>query len=207
MIKASHHPLVYPFFLWYSRRLIRRHFDRVNVVGDALPTKGAILLLANHISWWDGFWVAFLNTKHFGRLFHVMMTEEQLRKHPYFSRCGAFSIRKGHRSQVESLAYAASLLDVPTSLVLLFPQGVIHSLYQAPLHFERGVRQVLAKAAVTDCHVVFLLSLPDYLATRKPSLTLYYERYAGPCDNLEQVETAYQAFQTRCLTRQSLLVE
>ena len=51
MIKASHHPLVYPFFLWYSRRLIRRHFDRVNVVGDALPTKGSILLLANHISW------------------------------------------------------------------------------------------------------------------------------------------------------------
>ncbi|HBL72204.1 MAG TPA: glycerol acyltransferase [Bacteroidales bacterium] len=206
MIKASHHPLIYPFFLWYSRRLIRRHFDRVNVVGDAFPTNGAILLLANHISWWDGFWVAYLNKKHFGRLFHVMMTEEQLQKYPYFSRCGAFSIRKGHRSQVESLDYAARLLEDPANLLLFFPQGVIHSLYQAPMHFEKGVERVLTKAATTDCQVVFLLSLPDYLATKKPSLTLYYERYTGPYDNLDQVEAAYQAFQSRCLTRQSLLV-
>lgn len=206
MIKASHHPLVYPFFLWYSRRLIRRHFERVELVGDVLPTTGSILLLANHISWWDGFWVAYLNAKRFGRLFHVMMTEEQLQKHRYFSQCGAFSIRKGHRSQVDSLTYAASLLEAPANLVLLFPQGVIHSLYQVPLRFEKGVGQVLAKVANTDCHVVFQLSLPDYLATKKPGLTLYYERYTGPRDNLDQVEAAYQTFQTRCLHRQSLLV-
>jgi len=55
MIKAKHHPVIYPIFKWLSRFLIKRNFNTVQIETDYIENDCPVLLVANHISWWDGF--------------------------------------------------------------------------------------------------------------------------------------------------------
>jgi hypothetical protein len=51
------------------------------------------------------------------------MPEEQLATRMFLNKAGAFSIKPGSRSAIESLNYASSLLYEPENLVVVFPQG------------------------------------------------------------------------------------
>ena len=77
--KASHHRVIYPFLQLYSLWKIKINFHRVFVSGDFEEKGLPVLLISNHISWWDGFWVVYLNIKLFHRKFYFMMLEEELR--------------------------------------------------------------------------------------------------------------------------------
>ncbi|MEO1448923.1 MAG: hypothetical protein AAFV07_05305, partial [Bacteroidota bacterium] len=72
-------------------------FDHVEVMMDKLSVAKdkSILLVGNHISWWDGFWPIWLNARHIGKQYHVMMLEEQLRPRMFMTKGGAFSIQPG----------------------------------------------------------------------------------------------------------------
>jgi 1-acyl-sn-glycerol-3-phosphate acyltransferase len=63
ILKASHHPVIYPFFQLYSFLKIRWNFREVNIIHDFRDKGLPILIISNHISWWDGFWVVYLNLK------------------------------------------------------------------------------------------------------------------------------------------------
>ena len=82
ILKASHHPFYYPFFQFYSWLKIKMHFHNVSVSHDFREKGLPILMISNHFSWWDGFWVVYLNLKLLHRkFFFFMMLEEELRKH------------------------------------------------------------------------------------------------------------------------------
>ena len=97
MIHAKHHPVIYPIFRGLTRFLLHRHFNNINIEGKIKNSNKAILLIANHISWWDGFWMMQLNLKQGHHKFHFMMLEEQLKKHWYFKYTGGFSIKKKNK--------------------------------------------------------------------------------------------------------------
>ena len=78
MLEAKHHFFFYPFFQHYSSWKIGRNFHEVKVIGTFDDQQLPILLLANHVSWWDGFWIMNLDMKVLKRKFHFMMLEEQL---------------------------------------------------------------------------------------------------------------------------------
>ncbi len=143
-------------------------------MGDVptLPADRAVLLVANHGTWWDGFFVYLLNRLIFRRTLHLMMLEEQLRRYPFFRRVGAFGIRQGFpRDVVAALRYAARILASPGNAVCIFPQGVLAPGGIRPLGFRRGIERILQihGGAVTLLPVAIRC---EFLGDRKPTAYL-----------------------------------
>lgn len=206
MIEARHNLLIYSFFRWYSGRMIRKHFRRVEFKGHWNDEGGPLLILANHVSWWDGFWIAHLNHTLLKRKLHFMMLEENLRKHWYFSYCGGFSIQKGRRSVLLSLEYAARLLTSPRNMLFLFPQGELESMHQQEIRFENGVERLLSLCPA-GVQVLFLANLVDYGPHPKPALHMYLQSFDSENLTSASLEEAYGGFYRDCLSKQSANME
>lgn len=193
MIKGRHHWFLYPFFVWYGWMRMKRHFKKIHIAGKALENELSILLISNHFSWWDGFFIASLNKKKFHKKFHVMMLEDQLKKNWFFQYTGAFSVRKNSKSIIESLTYATELLQNPGNLITYFPQGQFESVNQEKLHFEKGVEWLL-KNLKNEVQVIFVANQVDYFESAKPHLFMHFETYDYRGKNLREIEDDYNAF-------------
>ncbi len=108
---------------FYIRLILRLDFQEVRVLGETSETDRPVLLIPNHISWWDGFFAWHLNRTVFHKRFHIMMLEKELAPRLFFSRVGAFSINKSGKGMVESLNFAANLLNNEQNMVVFFSSG------------------------------------------------------------------------------------
>ncbi|MFW5706793.1 MAG: lysophospholipid acyltransferase family protein [Bacteroidota bacterium] len=196
MIEAKHSRWFNSLFDLYLYYAFKRHFSKIEIVGEVEDRGLPILIIANHISWWDGFWLKHLNKKLFRRQLFVMMLEEQLRKNMFLRKLGAFSIRKGSRDMGNSLAYAANILKDPSHVLFLFPQGEIQSQYEFPLKFQNGWGRILARQQ-SPIQIVMVAHLLDYLSANKPKLTQYIyspEQTSGfSCPDLEKTYNDFLA--------------
>lgn len=198
ILKASHHPVIYPFFQLYTLWKIRRNFHAVFVTGEFKEKHLPVLLISNHISWWDGFWAMYLNLKLFRRRFFFMMLEEQLRKHKFFNKTGGFSVRKGSRTIIETLDYTAGLLEDKKNLVLMFPQGTIESIYYNDFSFEKGIEHILKKVS-GKVQILFLINLIDYFSNPRPGLYMYFKEYQGSDFSSENLGKEFSDFHAACI--------
>ena len=83
-----------------------------------------MVLLMNHSTWWDGFFVYLLNKQSFQWTVYQTMLEEQLSKYKLFAKTGAYPIKLKHRQGiVESLEHTNRLLNKGVPLISIFPQG------------------------------------------------------------------------------------
>ncbi|MEE4177659.1 MAG: lysophospholipid acyltransferase family protein [Bacteroides sp.] len=204
MIKASHHPFYLAFFGTFIRLFLRLQFRKVSVHGSIDAPGKSLLVIGNHFSWWDGFFPLYVRKKVFKRKLHVMILEEQLSQRLFLARMGAFSIKKGSRSAIESLNYASSLLGEPENMVLLFPQGRFQSHHQHPLSFEHGWLRI-PKNVKGPFQMVFMAYLTDYFDHPRPELNLYLEDYTLPEDlNPQIIENDYNTFLKHCIEQQNL---
>lgn len=129
---------------WRAARQFHGWRFRADDLAALRSRERPLLFLANHTSWWDGFFALELGHR-FGQAFYVMMQQDQLAAIPFFARCGAFSMDREHpRQAMRDLKYAASLLT-PGHGVWVFPQGV-RSPAGAPLKLEAGVGRLAAWA-------------------------------------------------------------
>lgn len=200
MLKSRHHFIVYPFFQHYTRYLLRTRYNTVSIENHFADNGNAVLLIGNHVGWWDGFWAMYLNLKVLKRKFHFMMLEAQLMRYRFFNYTGAFSVNKGSRSVVESIRYASDLLNDSKNMLLMYPQGSLHSMYEHHFSFEQGIDRIL-KNRERKVQVVFSANLVDCFTEPKPSLSIYTENYEGAF-TVEALEHAYNDFYTRCLEKQ-----
>jgi 1-acyl-sn-glycerol-3-phosphate acyltransferase len=147
MIPARHERWAEWLFYRYVRRLLRRSFHRLRLLGELPgldPTK-PLLIVPNHGTWWDGFFVYLLNRLLFGRRLHLMMLEEQLARYGFFQRVGAFGIRPGlPRSVLDTLRYSAGVLQDARNALCVFPQGELRYHALRPLGFRRGLERILS---------------------------------------------------------------
>jgi 1-acyl-sn-glycerol-3-phosphate acyltransferase len=157
-----------------------------------------VLVLSNHFSWWDGFWVVYLNYKYFNRTFNFMMLEEELKKRMFFTRTGGFSIKKGSKSVIETIEYTAELLSDKKNLVLLFPQGEMKSMYTTYMKFEKGIEHIIKKIP-NKIHLVFLVNLVDYFSSQKPGLYTYYREYMDEDFTTVKLENEFNKFYSECI--------
>lgn len=203
MIEARHTLLGKWMGRYYAGYRLERAFRSVRLVGDWQDREGAVLLIANHFSWWDGFIQYRLNREVFGKKFHVMMQEDQLLKYKLLRQGGAFSMPKGSRRMLESLRYAAGLLGDAGNLVLLFPQGELQSLYTSPFRFHKGLEYLLEEAQ-GPIQLVFNVNLIDYFSRKRPALSVYYRACeAGRAGGgLRLIEEAFNAYAGECKQRQ-----
>ena len=105
-----------------------------------------LLLLPNHSTWWDGFFVYALNKKILHRKLYLMMLEKQLRNFSFFSKVGAYSIDPGSLSGVKnSIQYTTRILsEEKDTMICLFAQGVLSPWFKRPLEFQRGFETVIS---------------------------------------------------------------
>ncbi|MFW5663564.1 MAG: lysophospholipid acyltransferase family protein [bacterium] len=202
MIEARHSQWFKRIFSLYLSFAFKRSFRRIETIGSFNDRRIPLLVIANHISWWDGFWIFHLNQKLLSRKLYVMMLEEQLRQNRFFTKLGAFSIRKNSRDMVKSLEYASGILQNPQSFLLLYPQGAIHSQYDAPLNFQKGWGRILSRVK-NPIQVLMVVHLLDYFSDPKPTLRQYiFSPEQTEHFNCDQLESIYNDFYHQCLEKQ-----
>lgn len=172
MIRAQHRLWADIVFQPYLTGLFKRNFHEIQLLGTLpeIPNNLPLLLLPNHSTWWDGFFVYLLNKRVFHRTAYLMMLEAQLSKYKFFAKIGAYSIEPEHRRDViESLKYTVELLSRKMSLVAIFPQGELLPWYTRPLGYKRGVEWVLRKYG-KPVTVLPLAIRTEFLGEKRPSV-------------------------------------
>lgn len=193
MIYPQKNKIVSWFFHNYILNIVKRNFKQINYNTPELDANRSVLLLANHYSWWDGFLMYYLNYKLFKKRFYIMVMEDTMQKVSFFKYMGAFSVNKKSRGMLDSLNYAAQLLNDPENLVLIFPQGKLYSNFTDIVKFEQGLSRII-KGAAGKFQTVFVASFIESLQYKKPSVTIYVkpETLSYSDKNIEELQGAYQ---------------
>lgn len=198
IIKASHSRFYNWFYGFYAKKAIAANFHDIHVELPEINFEKSLLVLANHHSWWDGFWIMRLNQLYWRKIFYVMMLKEQLVKHRTFSKAGAYSVEPESRSIVESINYTSELLLSQQNMVLLFPQGEIQSQQIDRPGFEQGVKRIVDRLDATD--VLLLNTFVDYFSHKQISLFCYGKLL----DDVSQVENEFVDFYIKSRQKQAL---
>lgn len=172
MIPARRVPWMSNVFAKYMRYRMRKAFNRIEVMPFEAKPGHSILLLCNHFSWWDGFFGNYLAYWHLHRNLYIMMQHDHLEKRWLFNYFGGFSIEKGTREMVQSLQYAAGLLNDPQNLVVVFPQGELISNHATEVGIERGIDRLI-KNIKGPCQIIYSCVLIDYFESLKPSAYIH----------------------------------
>ena len=172
MIRAQHCLWADIIFQPYLTWLFKRNFHEIQLLGTPpeIPDELPVLLLPNHSTWWDGFFVYLLNKKIFRRTPYLMMLEKQLSKYKFFAKIGAYSIEpENRRNIIESLEYTVELLNREMPLVSVFPQGQLLPWHTRPLGYKRGVEWIL-RTYGKSVTVLPLAIRTEFLGEKRPSV-------------------------------------
>jgi len=177
----------------YTRWLVSRKFHELIFNTIEFDKNKSILFLANHFSFWDGLVLHCVNEKLFRKNFYVMVNEETTYKLNYLRFGGAFSINKNSRKMLESLDYAARLLNDPQNMVLLFPQGKLYSNLVEDIKFGKGISRVMNKAD-GKFQLIFAATFIQYYKHKKQSINVYLKNETGyyPGKSTDELKDAYQ---------------
>jgi hypothetical protein len=127
------------FFLPWMRTRID---IRITGLPPELEPGRPVLIIANHVSWWDGFLLHEVHRALRPRApLHTVMLESELRQHRLLRSLGAVGI---HPESAASVARCIRTLRGrlerrPDSMVAFFPQGRIWPAAMRPLGFRKGV--------------------------------------------------------------------
>ena len=168
MLQSRKSTFIFKLYSWYLSNIINRDFSGFTFNDPNIKEDEAVLLLANHFSWWDGFLMFHINKKLFKKKFHVLVTDEDYYKHPFLKYMGAFAADKKGKDTLETLIHAGKLLDDPANLVLIFPQGRLYASSVPSVSFEKGIMQVF-NASAKKFQIVFSATSMNH-AKRKPQL-------------------------------------
>lgn len=120
-----------------------------------------------------------------------MVTEENYKQVAFLKYLGAFPVNKNSRSLRSSLEYAGKLLDGNNNLLLIFPQGKLHSNHVNEIEFEKGLIH-LVNFSRKDFQFIFSASLVDYFEKRKPAIGCYLKTWHTDLPpDLESITNAY----------------
>lgn len=206
MIKPRQNKLITAFFNRYIGFIIARNFTKLNYNIPQLNSKLPVLLIANHFSWWDGFILYHINKMVFKRTFHIMVREDTMQKNGFMKYLGAFSIPQG-KQMVTSLNYAALLLSQPGNMVVVFPQGKLHSNFIDKVDFEKGLQRIIQNTDA-DFQYLFAASFIENFQHKKPSVYCNFKT-AGKNDfaTFDELKKAYQQhYQTAKLNQTTIAV-
>lgn len=141
------------------------------------PPDAPLLLVANHIGWWDGFALLALR----GRLrpqapHYTVMLARELRRQPIFRWLGALPVAPESPASVRRLLRTLAVLRQrsPRLTLAYFPQGRIWPSYRRPLGFRRGLDAVAR--ALAPCWIVPCALHAEPLTERRPTLFVLADR-------------------------------
>lgn len=176
---------------YYVKWIVARQFHEVLFNDVEIDKSKSVLLVANHFSFWDGLILYCVTEKLLKKRYHVMVEEKTVHMLHYLKFAGAFSVTKKSRDIIESLDYAARLLDDPQNLVLIFPQGKLFSNYVDDVRFDKGVFRIMQKAQ-GKYQLLFASTFIQYFKHKKSTATVYLKRDNNNYPNIAGLKEAYQ---------------
>lgn len=207
MYQPKRNTIVYRFFSWYIQYIIKKDFSAFNYDRIGAKQDAAILILANHFSWWDGFFIFYINKRVFRKNFHVLVNAENYNNVGFLKYLGAFAAESKGKDVLETLNYAGKLLDDRNNLVLLFPQGKLYSNHLKSITFEKGVMQMI-NASQKKINIIFAATFIDYFAKRKPSATTYLQNWeTEEYVSLQLLKSAYNKHYDQSVMKQTQITE
>jgi 1-acyl-sn-glycerol-3-phosphate acyltransferase len=126
------------FLPWMRTRLA----VRITGLPPEFEPRRPLLLIANHVSWWDGFLLHEVHRSLRPRApLHTVMLESELRQHRLLRSLGAVGIRPESTVSVAQCirTLKARVQRRPDSMVAFFPQGRIWPAGRRPLGFRKGI--------------------------------------------------------------------
>lgn len=185
----------------YLRRITARYFSRINFNEILFNKHRSVLLIANHFSAWDAVVLYHINRLFFKKNFYVMILEETALTERALTYVGAFSVNRRSKDIIESLNFAAKLLDEPDNLVLIFPQGKLYSNMVAEITFERGILNIIKKA--TYFQLIFAATFIENFDNFKPVANVHLKA-ADEMDfkTIDSLQQAYQQHYTQARQQQ-----
>lgn len=143
-------PLLLRWFVWYSRRYIRRHFHSLRVSRSGLPpqTRGLPLVIySNHSSWWDALVCLVLKDEFFrSRTAFAPIDSAMLERYKMFRSLGFFGVEQNtRRGAVQFLRTSESILESRQSLLAITPQGRFTDARERPVRFQAGLGHLPAR--------------------------------------------------------------
>ncbi len=190
-------------YVWYFSYIFKRDFSKLNYTKLIVKDDEAMLVLANHFSWWDGFMLFQLNKLVFKKQFHVLVSSNDYQQIQYLKYFGAFAPESKGKDVVKTFQYAGALLDDPKNLVLIFPQGKMWSGHTTSIGFEKGVLQVI-NSSKKKFQIVFSVILSDYFNKRKPGAEAYLLNWqAEEYISLQLLKSEYNKHYDNSILKQS----
>lgn len=190
-------------YVWVFSYIFKKHFSTFSHNELTANPNEAILLMANHFSWWDGFMLFQLNKRTFKKQFHVLVSGEDYVQLKYLKYFGAFAPEDKAKDLITTLQYAGTLLDDPRNLVLIFPQGRMRSSYMKRISFEKGVLQVI-NASQKKFQIVFSVILTDYFDAQKPAAEAYLTNWeVEEYISLQLLKSEYNKHYDNAILKQS----
>lgn len=77
-------------------------------------------------------------------------------------------------------------------MVLLFPQGELHSLYDNKIVFMKGLKKIL-ETTDNPYKIIFVANMPEYFSSARPELYIHHKTYTGKYE-FNAVAADYQNF-------------
>ncbi len=185
MLVAKHSNTANIIFTRYLKHLFKKNFDSISIIGE-LPkiSEKPILLLPNHISWWDGFFVHYLNNIHFNRKMYLMVLEETLVKYKFFLKLGAFSIDKSKPKEViKSFEYAADILKSKNSLLGIYPQAELIPALDSKINYKNGL-ELLFKKVNSEYDIVLMAVRIIHLKNKLPNVFISLSKAINSKENI-----------------------
>lgn len=176
--------LLIAFFYRYTGFLLKLRFRSVNVRQDYKPSKESkTVYFLNHNYWWDGLLPLYLNEKYFGQKARALMEDVQMRRYPFFSKIGAFSINlKNPKSSIKSLRYALESMNREKACLFLYPEGEIVPVSEKTAEFKNGLAWLYQKSETFDFVPIGIYI--DHSLGSKPDLNIYIGKSVNPDKSL-----------------------
>jgi 1-acyl-sn-glycerol-3-phosphate acyltransferase len=163
-------------FLFFFRFWMRSRLDRVFCRGGASPLISStpeqpVLLVANHVSWWDGFLLAeFQRTLLPAYSLRVAMDEIEYFKRPWMRWLGVIPLDRknplGFLGFLRLLKKHIAQVNDRRLCLLFFPQGELCSAHKRPLGFRRGA-EIVARE-ISPCRILPVAIHMDWGTTPEP---------------------------------------
>jgi hypothetical protein len=139
----------------------------------------------NHNYWWDGLLPLYLNKKYFGQKARALMEDVQMRKYPFFSRIGAFSIDLTNpKSSIHSLRYALKSMEREKACLFIYPEGKIVPVTEKTSEFKNGLSWIYQNSE--DLDFVPIGIYIDYSGSNKPELNIYIGELTKPDNTMSR---------------------
>ncbi len=144
-------PTVWKLFDLYLGVITAFRFHRVVVLGglQVSEVQSPVILISNHSTWWDGFFMRLVQKKFFPDrpLYTVAMRSEQHKLPFFFRKLGVLPLGPGPQQTLRLVRCLLARSNEALGKVVIsyFPQGKIYPSLKRPLQFKRGI-EVIAKA-------------------------------------------------------------